>query len=182
MFCIVANREDHIRWQLQAALLKEMDHSRWSIEQSMGTLEAKIEEMTPSRSGEASYSRARDAATKDLRQELGFLREHVLRELDGMRSKVILGPLPNQIRLRLWPFLLEPPSLRQILRVMPWTLGPRVGWGGVHWGCLGACGQRTRHPSVCLERKTPQASPREEKPFKNRTKKKRKGRSRRRQR
>ena len=82
----------------------------------------------------------------------------------------------------MWPFLPEPPSLRQILLMMPWRLAPRVGRGGVHWGCLGACGQKTPHPSVCLERKTPQASPREEKPSKNGTKKKRKLRSTRRQR
>ena len=74
--------------QLQAALLKEMEYLRKSIEQSLSTFEAKIEERTPARSGEASHSRAGEAATEVLRKELSSLREHVHRELDGMWSKV----------------------------------------------------------------------------------------------
>ena len=65
-----------------------MEYLRISIEQSLSTFEAKIEERTPARSSEASHSRAGEAATEDLRKELSSLREHVHRELDGMRSKV----------------------------------------------------------------------------------------------
>ena len=88
MFCVVEKRDERARMQLQAALLKEMEYLRSSIEQSLSTFETKIEERTPAWSGEASHSRAGEAATGDLRKELSFLREHVHRELDGMRSKV----------------------------------------------------------------------------------------------
>ena len=74
--------------QLQATLLKEMEYLRNSIEQSLCTFEAKIEERTPASSGEASHSRAGEAAAEDLRKELSSLRQHVHRELDGLRSKV----------------------------------------------------------------------------------------------
>ena len=65
-----------------------MEYLRKSIEQSLSTFEAKIEKRTPARSGEASQSRAGEAATEDLCKELSSLREHVHRELDGMLSKV----------------------------------------------------------------------------------------------
>ena len=90
MFCVVPNRDERARAQLQAALLMEMDDLRRGIEQSLSTFEAKIEERTPARSGEASHSRAGEAAIEDLRKVLGSLREQVFRELDGMRSKVAL--------------------------------------------------------------------------------------------
>ena len=93
----------------------------------MCTLEAKIEERTPARSGEASHSRAVYAATEDLQQELGSLRENVFRELDGMRSKVARSTLQPNKSVRLWPLLRELPSLRQIIWVMPRRRG-----GGVH--------------------------------------------------
>ena len=91
MFCVVEKRDERDRMQLQAALLKEMEYleqQSLSIEQSLSTFMAKIGERTPARSGEASHSRAGEAATEDLRKELSSLREHVHRELDGMRSKV----------------------------------------------------------------------------------------------
>ena len=88
MFCVVEKRDERARMQLQAALLKEMEYLRKSIEQSLCTFEAKIEERIPARSGEASHSRSGEAAAEDLRKELSFLREHVHRELDGLRSKV----------------------------------------------------------------------------------------------
>ena len=88
MFCVVEKRDERARMQLQAALLKEMEYLHNSIEQSLCTFEAKIEERTPARSGEATHSRAGEAAAEDLRKELSTLREHVHRELDGLRSKV----------------------------------------------------------------------------------------------
>ena len=111
--------------QLQAALLKEMEYLRSSIEQSLCTFEAKIEERTPARSGEASHSRAGEAAAEDLRKELSSLREHVHQELDGLRSKVARST-PQPKKKRLWLLLRELPGLRQILRVMPRRLAPRV--------------------------------------------------------
>ena len=88
MFCVVEKRDERARMQLQAALLKEMEYIRKSIEQSLCTFEAKIVERTPARCGEASHSRAGEAAAEDLRKELSSLREHVHRELDGLWSKV----------------------------------------------------------------------------------------------
>ena len=77
MFCVVENRDEQARMQLQAARLKEMECLRISIEHSLSTFEAKIEGRTPARSGEASHSRAGEVATEDLRKELSFLRENV---------------------------------------------------------------------------------------------------------
>ena len=99
MFCVVEKRDERARMQLQAALLKEIEYLRKSIEQSLSTFEAEIEERTPARSGEASHSRAGEAATEDLRKELSSLREHVHRELDRMRSKVALITLQPQPKL-----------------------------------------------------------------------------------
>ena len=70
MFCVVENKDERARMQLQSVLLKEMEYLRKSIEQSLVTFEVKIEERTPTRSGEASHSRAGEAATEDLRKEL----------------------------------------------------------------------------------------------------------------
>ena len=64
MFCVAANRDELTRGQLQAAQLKEMDCLRRSIEQSLSTFEAKIEERALARSVEASHSRAGEAATE----------------------------------------------------------------------------------------------------------------------
>ena len=44
MFCVVEQRDERARMQLQAALLKEMVYLRKSIEQSLSTFEAKIGE------------------------------------------------------------------------------------------------------------------------------------------
>ena len=49
---------------------------------------SKLELRTPARSGEASHSRAGEAATEDLRKEFSSFKEQVFQELDGMRSKV----------------------------------------------------------------------------------------------
>ena len=62
MFCVVEKKDERARMQLQAALLKEMEYLPKSIEQSLCTFEAKIEERTPARSGDASHSRAGEAA------------------------------------------------------------------------------------------------------------------------
>ena len=88
MFCVVAERDERAGGQLQAALLEELDNLSRGIEQSLGTFEAIIEERTPVRSGEASHSRAGEAATEDLRKEFSSFKEQVFHELDGMRSKV----------------------------------------------------------------------------------------------
>ena len=88
MFCVVAERDERTRGQLQEALLEEMDSLRRGIEQSLGAFEVKIEERTPLRSGEASLLRAGEAATKDLCKEFSSLRENVHQELYEMRSKV----------------------------------------------------------------------------------------------
>ena len=109
-----------------------MEYLRKSIEQSLSTFEAKIEERTPARSGEVSHSRAGEAATEDLRKELSSLSLHVHRELDGMRSKVAwFTPQPHpkatkRLRQRLWLLLWELPGLRQILQVMPRRFAPRM--------------------------------------------------------
>ena len=101
LFSVVANRDERARGQLQAALLKEMDDLRRSTEQSMCTLEGKIEERTPARSCYSSHSRAGDAAIEDLHQELGSLREQLFRKLDGMQSKVARStPQPNKNRTK----------------------------------------------------------------------------------
>ena len=112
MFCVVEKRDERAIMQLQAALLKEMEYLRKNIEQSLSTFEANIEERTPARSGEASYSRAGEAATEDLHKELSSLREHVHRELDGMRSKVARST--------------PQPQPKPIKPVMPRRLAPRV--------------------------------------------------------
>ena len=98
MFCVVEKRDERAHMQLQAALLKEMEYLRKSIEQSLSTFEAKIEERTPARSGEASHSRAGEAPTEDLRKEFSSLREHVHRELNGMRSKVAQSTPQPQLK------------------------------------------------------------------------------------
>ena len=103
MFCVVEKRDERACMQLQAVLLKEIEYLRKSIEQSLSTFEAKIEKSAPARSGEASHSRAGEAATEDLRKELCSLREHVHQELDGMRSKVALStpqPKPKPIKTK----------------------------------------------------------------------------------
>ena len=95
MFCVVAERDESARGQLQAALLKEMEYLRKSIEQSLSTFEAKIEERTPARSGEASHSRAGEAATEDLRKELIALSESMSTESSTECGPRLLGPLLN---------------------------------------------------------------------------------------
>ena len=69
MFCVVTERDERSRRQLQAALLEELDSLRRGIEQSLGAFKARIEESTPARSGEASHTRAGEAVTEDLRKE-----------------------------------------------------------------------------------------------------------------
>ena len=96
MFCVVAERDKRTLEQLQAALLEELDNLHRSIEQSLGAFEARIEERTPARSGEASHSRTGEAGTEDLRKEFSSFKEQVFHELDGMWSKIMeCGP-------RLW--------------------------------------------------------------------------------
>ena len=128
MFCVVEKRDERARMQLQAALLKEMEYLRKSIEQSLSIFEAKIEERTPARSGEASHSRAGEAATEDLRKELSSLSESMCTESLTECGPRLLGPLLNlnRQRQRLWLLLRELPGLRQIFRVMPRRLAPRV--------------------------------------------------------
>ena len=121
MFCVVAERDERTRGQLQAALLKEM----WCL-RCLSTFEAKIEERTPARSGEASHSQAEKAATEDLHKELSSLRKHVHREFDGMQSKVARSTPQPPKRQRLWLLLRELPGMRQILLVMPRRSAPRV--------------------------------------------------------
>ena len=74
IFCVFANRDEHSSGKLQAALIKEMDNLRRSIEQTLCTLEGEIEDRA--NSSEASHSREGDAATEVLRQELGSLPTH----------------------------------------------------------------------------------------------------------
>ena len=65
MFCVVANKENCARGQLQAALLKEINNLHKSIEQRILTLEARMEEMVHARSDEANHQRT-GTAIEDL--------------------------------------------------------------------------------------------------------------------
>ena len=150
-----------------------------SIEQSMCTLEDKIEERTPARRGEASHSQAVDAATEDLRQELGSLREQVFQELDGMRSKVVRSnPQPTKT-------VATNPGTAQSEADLPGDVSKACSPGGDEEAFIENAWVRavqgTPRPSVRLERNTPHVPSREEQPSKKCTKK-RKCRRRRRQR
>ena len=132
MFRVVANSEYHARGKLQAALLEEMDNLRRSIEQSMCTLEAEIEKRTHARIVEASHSRAGDASTEDLRQELGSLREHVLRELDGMQSK----DARSTPQLTKTKTMVTPPGTAQSEADLPGDASKACSPGGDKEGCI----------------------------------------------
>ena len=87
MFCAVSNKEDHAHGKLQAATLLEINSLQKSIENRIGTLEAKIKKRTSARSGGASHQQA-GSTTEDLRLERSSLRDLVFRELDRFWSKV----------------------------------------------------------------------------------------------
>ena len=179
MFCVVEKRDERARMQLQAALLKEMEYLRNSIEQSLCTFEAKIEERTPARSGEASHSRAGEAAAEDLRKELSSLREHVHRELDGLRSKVARStPQPKKKKT-----VASPPGAARSEADPPGDASKACSPGGdaeaVIEDAYARMVKKAARPSVRLERQVPQAPPREEQPSNKPTKKRRRRRRRR---
>ena len=97
----------------------------------------------------------------------------------------LLGPLLNlsRKRKRLWLLLRELPGLRQILRVMPRRLAPRVEMRrrSSRMPMRGWVVEKAARPNIRLERQVPQVPPREEQPS-NKTTKKRHRRRRRRKR
>ena len=177
MFCVVEQRDERARMQLQAALLKEMEYLRKSIEQSLSTFEAKIEERTPARSGEASHSRSGEAATEDLRKEIRSLREHVHRELDGLRSKVArFTPQPPQPPKKT-KTVASPPGAARSEADPPSDASKACSPGGDAEAFIEDAWVRVvkkaARPNIRLERQVPQAPPREEQPSNNSTKKRR---------
>ena len=182
MFCVVEKRDERASMQLQAALLKEMEYLRKIMEQSLSTFEAKIEERTPARSDEASHSRAGEAATEDLRKELSSLKEHVHRELDGMRSKVARStPQPKPIRTKT---VASPPGAARSEADPPGDASRACSPGGDVEAFIEDAWVRVvkkaARPNVRLERQVPQAPPREEQPSKNNNKRRRRRRRKRR--
>ena len=182
MFCVVEKRDECPRMQLQAALLKEMEYLRKSIEQSLCTFEAKIEERTPARSGEASHSRAGEAATQDLCKELSSFREHVHRELDGLRSKVARStPQPQPKKKKT---VASPPGAARYEADPPGDASKVCSPGGDVEAFIEDAWvqmvEKPARPNIQLERRVPQAPPREDQPSNNTTKKRRQRRRRKR--
>ena len=101
MFCVVEKRDERARMQLQAALLKEMEAVRLVTRE-----QERQQQRTSVKSLALSESMSTESST-------------------GCGPR-LLGPLLNLSRKRLWLLLRELPGLRQILRVMPRRLAPRV--------------------------------------------------------
>ena len=158
-----------------------MEYLRKSIEQSLCTFEAKIEERTPARSGEASHSRAGEAAAEDLRKELSSLREHVHRELDGLRSKVARStPQPQPKKKKT---VASPPGAALSEADPPGDASKACSPSGdaeaVIEDAYAGMVKKAARPNIRLERQVPQAPPREEQPSNKTTKKRRRRRRRR---
>ena len=131
------------------------------------------------RSGEASHSRAGEAAAEDLRKELSSLREHVHRELDGLRSKVAQStPQPKKKKT-----VASPPGAARSEADPPSVASKACSPGGdaeaVIEDAYAWMVKKAARPSVRLERQVPQAPPREEQPSNKPTKKRRRRRRRR---
>ena len=182
MFCVVAERDERTRGQLQAALLYELDNLRRSIEQRLGAFEARIEERTPARSGEASHLRAGEAATEDLRKEFSSFKEQVFHELYGMRSKVARStpqPLPKKKKT-----VASPPGAVRSEADPPGDASKACFPGGdeeafIEDAWVRVVKKATR-PNIRLKHQVPKAPPREEQPSNNNTKKRRRRRRRKR--
>ena len=179
---MVEKRDERARMQLQTSLLKEMEYLRKSIKLSLCTYEAKIEEKTPARSGEASHSRAGEAAAEDLRKEFSSLREHVYRELDGLRSKVARStPQPQPKNKKT---VASPPGAARSEADPPGdaskACSPGVDAEAYIEDAYARVVRKAARPNIRLERQVPQASPREEQPSNNRTKNRRRRRRRKR--
>ena len=182
VLCVVEKRDERARMQLQAALLKEMEYLCKSIEQSLSTFEAKIEERTPARSGEGSHSRAGEAATEDLREELSSLREHVHREFDGFRSKVARStPQPQPKKKKT---VASPPGAVRSEADPPGdaskACSPRGDVEAFIEDAWVRMVEKPARPNIRLERQVPQAPPWEEQPSNNTTRNRRRRRRRKR--
>ena len=160
-----------------------MEYLRKSIEQSLSTFEAKIKERTPARSGEASHSRAWEAATEDLRKELSSLREHVHQELDGMWSKVARStpqPQPKATKPIKTKTVASPPGAARSEADPPGDASKACSPGGDEEAFIEDAWVRVvkkaSRPNVRLERQVLQAQPREEQPSNNNNKKRRRRR------
>ena len=166
MFCVVEKRDERASMQLQAALLKEMEYLRSSIEQSLNTFETKIEERSTASSGEASHSRAAEAATEDLRKELSSLREHVHRERDGMWSKVARSTPQHKTTKTKTMTVASPSGAAQSKADPPGDALKACSPGGDEEAFIEDAWVRVvkkaARPNVLLECKVPQAPPREE--------------------
>ena len=174
MFCVVAERDERARGQLQAALLEELDNLRKSIKQSLGAFEVRIEERTPARSGEASHSRAGEAATEDLRKEFSSFKEQVFHELDGMRSKVARSTPQPQPKKKMT--VASPPGAARSEADPPGDASKGCSPGGDEEAFIEDAWVRVvkkaARPNIRLERQVPQVPAREEQPSNNNTKKK----------
>ena len=161
-----------------------MEYLRKSIEQSLSTFVAKIEERTPARSGEASHLRAGEAAAEDLRKELSSLREHVHRELDGLRSKVARStPQPPQPPKKTKTEASPPGAARSEADPLGDASKACSPVGDVEAFIEDAwvrMVEKPARPNIRLERQVPQAPPSEEQPSNNSTKKRRRRRRRKR--
>ena len=132
--------------------------------------------------GETSHSRAGETATEDLRKDSASLREHVHRELDEMRSKVARStPQPQPKKNKT---VASTPGAAWSEADPPGDASKACSPGGDEEAFIENAWmlvvKKAAHPNVRLERKVPQAPPREEQPSKTNKKKRRRGRRRKR--
>ena len=125
MFCVVEKRDERARMQLQAALLKEMEYLRKALSRACAPLRPKLRR-GPLQGAVRLVTREQERQQQRTSVKSLALSESMSTESSTDCGPRLLGPLLNLSRKRKRLWLLLPPGLRQILRVMPRRLAPRV--------------------------------------------------------